>query len=75
MAKVNTLKKLEALRNKILKDREKYRATIVICGGTGCQASRSGDVINAIKKELGNHGLTDRHGDCSLGRGGWARVD
>jgi len=75
MAKVNTLKKLEALRNKILNNREKYRATIVICGGTGCQASRSGDVISEIKKELDNHGLngsvclrtTGCHGFCEQG--------
>jgi len=75
MAKINTLKKLEDLRNKILNDRKKYRATIVICGGTGCQASRSRDVISAIKKELDNHGLngsiclrtTGCHGFCEQG--------
>jgi len=75
MAKINTLKKLEDLRNKILNDRKKYRATIVICGGTGCQASRSRDVISAINKELDNHGLngsiclrtTGCHGFCEQG--------
>lgn len=75
MTKINTLKKLETLRNKILNDRKKYRATLVICGGTGCRASRSGDVIDAIKKELDNRGLNESiclrttgcHGFCEQG--------
>jgi NADH-quinone oxidoreductase subunit F len=75
MAKIHTTKDLEDLRNKILKDREKFRATLVICGGTGCQASRSRDVIDAIQKELDNHGLngsiclrtTGCHGFCEQG--------
>ncbi len=75
MTKINTPKDLADLRNKILKDREKYRATLVICGGTGCQASRSGDVIDTIKKELDHQGLNESiclrttgcHGFCEQG--------
>ncbi|MBT3312595.1 MAG: 4Fe-4S binding protein [Desulfobacterales bacterium] len=75
MTKINTVNDLENLRNKILEDREKFRATLVICGGTGCQASRAGGVIDEIKKELDNHGLNESvclrttgcHGFCEQG--------
>ena len=75
MTKLNTIKELENLRKKILNDREKYRVTLAVCGGTGCQASRSGDVIDAIKNELEKQGLkesvcirtTGCHGFCEQG--------
>ena len=57
MTRINTIEKLGDLKNNILKKRETFRATLVICGGTGCQASGSTDVIDAIQAALHNHGL------------------
>jgi NADH:ubiquinone oxidoreductase subunit F (NADH-binding)/(2Fe-2S) ferredoxin/Pyruvate/2-oxoacid:ferredoxin oxidoreductase delta subunit len=75
MTKLNTINELEDLRKKLLRDREKYRATIVICGGTGCQASRSQAVIDALENELAKQELketvcirtTGCHGFCEQG--------
>ncbi len=75
MTRINTMEKLGDLKTTILKDREKLQATIVICGGTGCQASRSADVIEAIRASLDTHGLSDTialkttgcHGFCEQG--------
>ena len=75
MTRINTIEKLGDLKNTILKEREKFRATLIICGGTGCQASQSTNVIDAIQTALHNHGLTDSialkttgcHGFCEQG--------
>ncbi len=75
MSKINTMNDLEALRDRILKDRDNNRATIIVCGGTGCQASRSPAVISALKEELAQQGLskdvcvrtTGCHGFCEQG--------
>ena len=37
MTKINTINDLEVLRKRLLKDRKKFRATIVMCGGTGAR--------------------------------------
>ena len=75
MTKIKTIKSLEALRKRILKDRQKIQSTLVMCGGTGCQASRCQDVIDAVKNELAKQGLkknvcvrtTGCHGFCEQG--------
>jgi len=75
MTKINTIKDLKALRKRLLKERKKIRATLVLCGGTGCQASRCQDVIDAVKNELAEQGLkksvcvrtTGCHGFCEQG--------
>lgn len=75
MTKIKSIGDLEKLRDKLLGDRKKYHATLILCGGTGCQASRSQDVINAIKNELEKQGLkkkicvrtTGCHGFCEQG--------
>ncbi|NOQ19254.1 MAG: NADH-quinone oxidoreductase subunit F [Desulfobacterales bacterium] len=75
MTKIKTIKGLEALRKRLLKDRKKIRTTLVMCGGTGCQASRCQDVIDAVKDELDKQGLaksvsirtTGCHGFCEQG--------
>ena len=75
MTRINTIEKLGDLKNTILKEREKFRATLIICGGTGCQASQSTNVIDAIQTALHNPGLTDSialkttgcHGFCEQG--------
>jgi NADH:ubiquinone oxidoreductase subunit F (NADH-binding)/(2Fe-2S) ferredoxin len=75
MTKIKTIKSLEALRKRILKDRKKIQSTLVMCGGTGCQASRCQNVIDAVKNELDKQGLAKRvyirttgcHGFCEQG--------
>jgi len=75
MTKIKTIKGLEALRKRLLKDRKKIQSTLVMCGGTGCQASRCQDVIDAVKDELDKQGLaksvsirtTGCHGFCEQG--------
>jgi NADH:ubiquinone oxidoreductase subunit F (NADH-binding)/(2Fe-2S) ferredoxin/Pyruvate/2-oxoacid:ferredoxin oxidoreductase delta subunit len=52
MHKLATREDLETTRQQHLLDRKKSNKTIIICGGTGCTASRSQDVINAINQEL-----------------------
>ncbi len=52
-----------------------YRAHVLICKGTGCTASGSGTVFDAMKKELERRGLdkevmlveTGCHGMCEMG--------
>jgi len=75
MTRINTVSDLNNLRQRILDERKNLRATMIICGGTGCQASRSRDVIDAVKKELAKQGLdktvhvrsTGCHGFCEQG--------
>jgi NADH-quinone oxidoreductase subunit F len=64
MTKINTISDLEALRKRLLNDRKKFRATLTLCGGTGCQASRSRAVIDAIKDEIVKQGLEKRPLGC-----------
>ncbi|MFC1902139.1 NADH-ubiquinone oxidoreductase-F iron-sulfur binding region domain-containing protein [Chloroflexota bacterium] len=52
MPKLATKEDLEAMGKQLLLDRKKMNNTLIICGGTGCKASRSQDVIDAINKEL-----------------------
>ncbi len=75
MAKITTTKDLDSLRRQLQKDREKVRTTITTCAGTGCQASRSLAVFEAIKLELSKNGHhatsllrgTGCHGFCEQG--------
>jgi len=36
-----------------------YRANVLVCGGTGCSASKSAEVVEALKQELQKRGLQD----------------
>jgi len=75
MTKTKTIKSLEALRKKLLKDRKKIQSTLIMCGGTGCQASHCQEVVDAVKNELFEQGLaksvcvrtTGCHGFCEQG--------
>jgi NADH:ubiquinone oxidoreductase subunit F (NADH-binding)/(2Fe-2S) ferredoxin/NAD-dependent dihydropyrimidine dehydrogenase PreA subunit len=75
MNKLNRNADLEALRKKIQAKRKRIRSTIIICGGTGCQASQSPAVIAAMKDELAKQGVakdvqirtTGCHGFCEQG--------
>lgn len=75
MPRVNSASDLEKLREAILAQRQSLQGTITICGGTGCQASRSRETIAAVTAELSRQGLQDKvrvrstgcHGFCEQG--------
>ncbi|MFC2009302.1 NAD(P)H-dependent oxidoreductase subunit E [Chloroflexota bacterium] len=75
MLRLNSEEELEVLRKQVKYTRQKAGTTIIVCGGTGCTASRSKDVIDAINKELLLQGtesgvqlrVTGCHGFCEQG--------
>jgi NADH:ubiquinone oxidoreductase subunit F (NADH-binding)/(2Fe-2S) ferredoxin/NAD-dependent dihydropyrimidine dehydrogenase PreA subunit len=75
MTRLNSFRELEHLREHLIEQRKHITTTIMICGGTGCSASRSGPVIEAMKKELAQQGMdghirlcvTGCHGFCEQG--------
>ena len=52
-----------------------YRANVLVCGGTGCNASEAQEVLTAMKKEISRRGLGDEvrvvqtgcRGFCAMG--------
>jgi len=75
MSRLNSFRELEHLRERLRQERQNTTATIIVCGGTGCQASKSQAVIAAIRRELSQQGLdgkvrlraTGCHGFCEQG--------
>ncbi len=75
MPRINHFDELDAVRRRIIEEHKRYRTVIVICGGTGCQASRARTVIDALRNELSAQGLdgevllrtTGCHGFCEQG--------
>ena len=75
MHKLNHCSDLETLRQKLTEDRKGIRSTVIICGGTGCQATKCLSVVDAVKKEIVKQGLdhevllrtTGCHGFCEQG--------
>jgi NADH:ubiquinone oxidoreductase subunit F (NADH-binding)/(2Fe-2S) ferredoxin/NAD-dependent dihydropyrimidine dehydrogenase PreA subunit len=74
MPKLKNLDDLKNLRES-LKNKNNSSITVTICGGTGCQASESTNVVNALQTELTSKGLdesvkvriTGCHGFCEQG--------
>lgn len=75
MPKLNSFRELEHLRERLRVHRQRYKNTVMICGGTACRASRSQTVVDAIRSELSRQGLEDTvrlcvtgcHGFCEQG--------
>jgi NADH:ubiquinone oxidoreductase subunit F (NADH-binding)/(2Fe-2S) ferredoxin/NAD-dependent dihydropyrimidine dehydrogenase PreA subunit len=75
MPKINNTNDLESLHERLKVQRDEVKSTIIICGGTGCKASRSDAVISALKGALKKEGLdkdvhvrvTGCHGFCEQG--------
>ena len=52
-----------------------YRANVLVCGGTGCEASGSANVFQAMVRELASRGLANEvqlirtgcRGFCAMG--------
>jgi NADH-quinone oxidoreductase subunit F len=75
MSRLNSYRELEHLRENLREQRKKITTTVMICGGTGCKASQSQDVIDALQDELSRQELgskvrlcvTGCHGFCEQG--------
>jgi NADH-quinone oxidoreductase subunit F len=75
MSRLNSFRELEHLRQQLLEQRQNITTTVMVCGGTGCQASRSRAVIDAVRNELSRQKLdlrvrlcvTGCHGFCEQG--------
>jgi NADH-quinone oxidoreductase subunit F len=75
MSRLNSARELEHLRERLQEQRQNIATTVMVCGGTGCQASRAQAVIDTIRDELSRQGLdnsvrlcvTGCHGFCEQG--------
>lgn len=75
MPRLNSYRELEHLRQRLREQRQSITTTVMVCGGPGCQASRSQAVIDAVRDELSRQGLdqsvrlcaTGCHGFCEQG--------
>ncbi|MFP4641951.1 MAG: NADH-ubiquinone oxidoreductase-F iron-sulfur binding region domain-containing protein [Chloroflexota bacterium] len=75
MPRLNSYRELDHMRQQLQEQRQNITTTVMVCGGTGCRASNSPAVIDAIRDELSNHGLnqsvrlcvTGCHGFCEQG--------
>ncbi|MCU0588401.1 MAG: 4Fe-4S binding protein [Syntrophobacteraceae bacterium] len=75
MPRIHRFDELDAMRQRVVEENKRYKTTIMICGGTGCQASKAQKVIDALKAELSAQGLagdvllrtTGCHGFCEQG--------
>ena len=75
MTELRTVTDLEARRSELIDARKNIQTTLILCGGTGCRASRSLAVIEAVKRELAAENLekkvhvrvTGCHGFCEQG--------
>jgi NADH:ubiquinone oxidoreductase subunit F (NADH-binding)/(2Fe-2S) ferredoxin/Pyruvate/2-oxoacid:ferredoxin oxidoreductase delta subunit len=75
MPRLKSCLELEQLREGLRERMVKYTATIMLCGGPGCHAARSRDVIDAVRTELSTQGLISKvrlmvtgcHGFCEEG--------
>jgi NADH:ubiquinone oxidoreductase subunit F (NADH-binding)/(2Fe-2S) ferredoxin/Pyruvate/2-oxoacid:ferredoxin oxidoreductase delta subunit len=75
MPRLNSYRELEHLRQQLREQRQSITTTVMVCGGTGCRASNSQAVIDAVRKELSSQGLdqsvrlcvTGCHGFCEQG--------
>jgi len=75
MSRINSYRELEHMREWLHERRQIFTKTMMVCGGTGCQASHSPAVIDAIKEELSRQKIdrsvclrvTGCHGFCEQG--------
>jgi NADH-quinone oxidoreductase subunit F len=73
--KIKSIAQLEEIKKEFLKNQEKYKYQILVCGGTGCVSSNCADVERAINEELNEQGIakdvrvyqTGCMGICAMG--------
>ena len=58
-AKIMTMETLEAIREKRGRENQKYRLNVMLCGGSGCNASGSQKLYAALQEELSKNKLLD----------------
>jgi NADH:ubiquinone oxidoreductase subunit F (NADH-binding)/(2Fe-2S) ferredoxin/Pyruvate/2-oxoacid:ferredoxin oxidoreductase delta subunit len=59
MPRLNAIGELAELHERLRADRANRGTVLTVCGGTGCQANRSGAVIDEIRAELERQGLSE----------------
>ena len=75
MPRLSSTDELSSLRSMLRSDTDEAKPCIVVCGGTACRASGSGDIILAAKRCILERGLVGRialrvtgcHGFCEMG--------
>ena len=75
MSRLNSYRELEHLREQLRNQRKNIKTSVMVCGGTGCRASRSQAVIESVRNEISQQGLeptvrlcvTGCHGFCEQG--------
>jgi len=60
MPNITTPHELTDLRSRLSADAGKVTHTLAICNGTGCQASRSTPVVEALNEQLSEQGLKEK---------------
>ena len=72
---IKSIAQLEEIKKEFLKNQEKYKYRILICGGAGCVSSNCAAIETAVKEELEAQGIakdvkvyqTGCMGICALG--------
>ena len=72
---IKSIAQLEEIRQEQLKNRDKYKYRVSVCGGTGCFSANCAEVKDAVEKEIQLHGIakdvkvyqTGCIGICALG--------
>jgi NADH:ubiquinone oxidoreductase subunit F (NADH-binding)/(2Fe-2S) ferredoxin/Pyruvate/2-oxoacid:ferredoxin oxidoreductase delta subunit len=59
MSRINAIAELAELHERLRADRANRGTVLTVCWGTGCQANRSGAVIDEIRAELKRQGLSE----------------
>ncbi len=60
MPKLSSCSELKSVRDYLCEQSKNLHKTLMVCGGTGCQTSRSQTVIDAIQRELSRYKLEER---------------
>ena len=75
MSRLNSFRELEYLRENIKGQQKNFTTSVMVCGGTGCRALQSQQLIEAVKSEISKQKLdkvvrlyvTGCHGFCEQG--------
>ena len=77
MRKLSTIDEFVDFRRRILSEKEIQfdKPTLVVCAGTGGQASGANDIIRVIKRYILDHGLVEKIGFRVTGCQGFCEMD
>ncbi|MCX6829525.1 MAG: FAD-dependent oxidoreductase [candidate division Zixibacteria bacterium] len=77
MKKLSTIDEFVDFRRRILSEKEIQfdKPTLVVCAGTGGQASGANDIIRVIKRYILDHGLVEKIGFRVTGCQGFCEMD